>query len=159
MLLLPILFLIYCGVPKGEFGWANTNSQDIDELERHWMTVTDFKMMRDDLIFSPKDTIHFVYTFERSPGAETVFHLSLNRYELDYVEIDIKPKSIDPDTNSLRDQYDKLALGNYLLKIVHEGETIDSVPFQVLPDAGYAQSTLEQELSGTEEDEIIKYSR
>jgi len=158
-LILACFFLMSCGVPQGDFGWASTHSSDLDLLEKQWMTVTDFKMMRDGLLFSPQDTIHFVYTFARSPGAETVFYLSLNRYELDYVEIDIKPKQIDPDTTSLRDQYDKLAIGQYRLKIVHEGETVDQVDFQVLPDEGYAQNTLEQELSGAEEDEIIKYSR
>lgn len=159
LLLFLIFFFINCGVPTGDFGWASTRSSDIDLLEKEWKTITDFRMMREGLIFSPKDTIHFVYTFSRNPGTTTDFHISLNRYELDFVEIDIKKKNVDADSNSIRDEFQKLAIGEYLLKIVYEGETIDQVVFQVLPDEGYAQSNLEQELSGTEVDEIVKYSR
>ncbi|MDF3819520.1 hypothetical protein P3G55_06400 [Leptospira sp. 96542] len=148
-----------CGVPKGEFGWATTKMENMDELEKHIQTITDYKMMREGLIFSPTDTIHYVYQFSRNPGAETDFHISLNKYELDFVEIDIKKKRAEVDSLAIRDEFSLLQTGEYLLKIVNEGDTVDEVHFQVLPDEGYTQENLEQELAGDQTDEIIKYSR
>lgn len=155
-----IISLTYnCGVPKGEFGWATTKLEDMELLEKHIQTITDYKMMRDELIFSPTDTIHYVYQFSRNPGPELDFHISLNRYELDYVEIDIKKKKPEPESLAIRDDFSLLKTGQYLLKIVYEGDTIDEVYFQVLPEEGYTSENLEQELAGDQTDEIIKYSR
>ncbi|TGK47306.1 LIC_12238 family plasminogen-binding lipoprotein [Leptospira bouyouniensis] len=154
-----LLLLIQCGVPKGEFGWTTTKMEEMDILEQHIQTITDYKMMRDDLIFSPTDTIHYVYQFSRNPGLETDFHISLNRYELDFVEIDIKKKRVEPDTLAIRDEFSLLRTGEYLIKIVYEGDTVDEVKFRVLPVEGYTQENLEQELAGDQTDEIIKYSR
>ncbi|PJZ38189.1 hypothetical protein CH354_02830 [Leptospira levettii] len=156
---LSLLVFIQCGVPKGEFGWTTTKMEEMDILEQHIQTITDYKMMRDDLIFSPTDTIHYVYQFSRNPGLETDFHISLNRYELDFVEIDIKKKRVEPDSLAIRDEFSLLRTGEYLIKIVHEGDTVDEVKFRVLPDEGYTQENLEQELAGDQTDEIIKYSR
>ncbi|ABZ96628.1 Hypothetical protein LEPBI_I0490 [Leptospira biflexa serovar Patoc strain 'Patoc 1 (Paris)'] len=157
--ILPFFLLIQCGVPKGEFGWTTTKMEEMDILEQHIQTITDYKMMRDDLIFSPTDTIHYVYQFSRNPGLETDFHISLNRYELDFVEIDIKKKRAEPDTLAIRDEFSLLRTGEYLIKIVYEGDTVDEVKFRVLPDEGYTRENLEQELAGDQTDEIIKYSR
>lgn len=154
-----LLLFIQCGVPKGEFGWTTTKMEEMDILEQHIQTITDYKMMRDDLIFSPTDTIHYVYQFSRNPGLETDFHISLNRYELDFVEIDIKKKRVEPDTLAIRDEFSLLRTGEYLIKIVYEGDTVDEVKFRVLPVEGYTQENLEQELAGDQTDEIIKYSR
>ncbi|WP_411824698.1 LIC_12238 family plasminogen-binding lipoprotein [Leptospira sp. 'Mane'] len=160
LILIPALgFMINCGVPKGEFGWATSKTGDLDILEKHIMIITDYKMMRDGLIFSPTDTIHYVYTFSRNPGTETEIYISLNRYELDYVEVDIKKKFAEQESNSIRDEFTGLIAGEYLLKIVHEGETVDEVKFQVLPEEGYTEDTIEQELATDEKDELIKYSR
>lgn len=159
LFVLLLLFFIQCGVPKGEFGWTTTKMEEMDILEKHIQTITDYKMMRDDLIFSPSDTIHYVYQFSRNPGLETDFHISLNRYELDFVEIDIKKKRVEPDTLAIRDEFSLLRTGEYLIKIVYEGDTVDEVKFRVLPDEGYTQENLEQELAGDQTDEIIKYSR
>jgi hypothetical protein len=154
-----ILFTANCGIPKGDFGWATSKAENLDILERHIQMITDYKMMRDGLIFSPSDTIHYVYTFSRNPGIETDFYISLNRYELDYVEIDIKKKNVEAESASIRDNFSQLRTGEYLIKIVHEGEVVDEVKFQVLPAEGYTEETIEQELAAEQEDEIIKYSR
>ncbi|WP_246052018.1 LIC_12238 family plasminogen-binding lipoprotein [Leptospira idonii] len=160
ILLLPILAAtIHCGVPKGEFGWAITKAGEIDILEKQIQIITDYKMMRDGLIFSPSDTIHYVYSFSRNPGSELDFYISLNRYELDYVEIDIKKKNPETESGAIRDEFSQLITGEYLLKIVHEGDTVDEVKFQVLPEEGYTEETIEQELAGDQKDELIKYSR
>ncbi len=121
--------------------------------------VTDYKMMRDGLIFSPSDTIHYVYQFSRNPGSETDFYISLNRYELDFVEIDIKKKNVEVESGAIRDSFSELRTGEYLIKIVYEGDVVDEVKFQVLPEEGYTEETVEQELAAEQEDEIIKYSR
>jgi len=158
-LLIVILLTVNCGIPKGDFGWATSKAEKLDILERHIQMITDYKMMRDGLIFSPNDTIHYVYTFSRNPGTETDFYISLNRYELDYVEIDIKKKNVETESASIRDSFSQLRTGEYLIKIVHEGEVVDEVKFQVLPEEGYTEETIEQELAADQEDEIIKYSR
>ncbi len=157
--LLAFLTTINCGIPKGEFGWATSHAQGLDIMAREIQIITDYKMMRDSLIFSPNDTIHYVYSFSRNPGVETDFYISLNRYQLDYVEIDIKKKNVELESGSIRDSFSQLRTGDYLLKIVYEGEVIDEVKFQVLPEEGYTEEIIEQELAAEQEDEIIKYSR
>ncbi|MCE9499422.1 MAG: hypothetical protein K8R21_02805 [Leptospira sp.] len=159
-----ILTMINCGQPTGEFGWAVTNDEDLDILFAETQSVTDFKMTRKNLFFSPDDTIHYVYTFDSklsfTPIDEsTEFIVVLEEESLGFVEKDLKRKKIEPGSKSLKESFQNLNPGKYLLKVVFEQETIDSVEFDVIPKEGYSSETADLDLDDPEKDEIIKYSR
>ncbi|HNO24232.1 MAG TPA: hypothetical protein PKK94_14715, partial [Leptospiraceae bacterium] len=72
-------------------------------------------------------------------------------------EVDVKKKMIESESYTLKDRFKNLEIGRYNLKVAFEGDVIDSVQFDVLPDEGYA--IREDDINLTETDEILKYSR
>jgi hypothetical protein len=152
-------FLIHCGEPKGNFGWATSLDEGTSILDKEFHVQTEYQMMREDLLFSPNETIHFVYSFDSSVSPKDEFFFSLNRKSIDYLEIDLRKKSIEEGGAVIRDSYTGLEVGDYLLKVAFEGDVFDQVEFKVLPEDGYFTENLERELTGEIEDEIIRYSR
>ena len=157
MRLLIFLFLLAgCGTTEGDFGWAVTKA-GLDRIEKKLYAVTDYKMMREDLIFSPNDTVHLVYRFHTPPMNGKDFYLALYKNSLSYVEQDLKRIRYDEDSKSLKATFDNLEAGNYLVKVAtDEGEMFDSVTFDIIPEDEYFT---EDEFDQSEEDEIIRYSK
>lgn len=153
------VFVLNCGPSKGEFGWATTQDENKDILEREIYAVTDFKMTRVNLIFSPSDTIHYVYTFSRHPEDGAKFIVTLEKESMGFVEIELKEKTLEPETNSLKDRFIRLSPGHYRVQVVFEEEAIDSIEFDVLPEEGYAVESVDLDKEHEEKDDIIKYSR
>lgn len=154
-----IAFIINCGPSSGEFGWATTQDQDKSVLERELYMVTDFKMTRANLIFSPSDTIHYIYTFSRHPGELAEFIVTLEKESLGFVEIDLKRKLVETETTSLKDRFVRLSPGKYRLQVAYDQEVIDSIEFDVLPEEGYSVERINIDKDQEEMDDIIKYSR
>ncbi|WCL49984.1 hypothetical protein [Leptospira sp. GIMC2001] len=153
------IFLVSCGDPKGNFGWAVSFEEGTSELDKDFNVQTEFTMTREDLIFSPQDTIHFVYVFDSGASPEKEFYFSLNKKSIDYLEIDLRRKMIEEGNAVIRDSYIGLGVGEYLLKAAFEGDVFDQVEFKVLPEDGFFTESLERDLSTEIEDEIIRYSR
>lgn len=159
-ILLGFWFLGNCSPATGEFGWAVTNDRGKDILEKSHFQITDYKMMRDDIIFSPQDTIHYVYKFKwglfrYNYSSKDEFFVSLEKESLGFVEIELKKKFLDVDSFSLKDKFSNLEVGRYNLKIAYDEELLDSIIFEVVPEEGYQiRDDLEHE-----PDEIIRYSR
>jgi hypothetical protein len=145
--------------PEGNFGWATSLDEGMSELDKEFHIQTEYQMMREDLLFSPNETIHFVYKFNSNVSPKKEFYFSLNKKSIDYLEIDLRKKSIEEGAPIIRDSYTGLEIGDYLLKVAYEGDVFDQVEFKVLPEEGYFSKTLEHELSGEIEDDIIRYSR
>lgn len=151
-----LAFLVNCGTVEGEFGWAITEG-DQDILEQKLYVVTDYKMMRENLIFSPNKLISLIYRFKTAPLNDTEFYLALYKKSLSYVEVDLKRVKFDPDSKALKTSFEELGVGNYLIKVANdEGELIDSVTFDVMPEDGYATN---EEFDESIADEIIRYSK
>ncbi|HMV43619.1 MAG TPA: hypothetical protein PK079_14680 [Leptospiraceae bacterium] len=159
LLLILVVFIANCGPSKGEFGWATTQDENKNILEREIYTVTDFKMTRVNLIFSPSDTIHYVYTFSRHPGEGSKFIVTLEKESMGFVEIELKEKTIEPETNSLKDKFIRLNPGHYRVQVVFEEEVIDNIEFDVLPEEGYTVESVDLDNDKEEQDDIIRYSR
>lgn len=118
-------------------------------------------MMSEKLIFSPKDTIHYVYIISGNPlsgiSSEDEIFVSLEKESLGYVEIDIKKKLVETSSNSLKDKFKNLEVGHYIMKIGINGELVDSVMFDVVPDEGYEiKDTVDED---EEKDDIIRFSK
>lgn len=156
---LSVLLSTHCGGYKGEFGWATTIDEGISPLEQEFMIQTQFEMTREDLFFTPEDTIHFVYSFSSYVSKDDEFFLSLNRKSIDYLEVDLRRKKIEEGKPIIRDSYRSLEVGDYILKLAYEGEVFDEVGFKVMPEDGYFTDNLERDLMDETEDDIIRYSR
>lgn len=159
LLIFVLSLLINCMEPEGDFGWATSLDEGISELEKEFHIQTEYQMMREDLLFSPNETIHFVYKFSSNVTSKDEFYFSLNKKSIDYLEIDLRKKSIEEGGPIIRDSYTGLEIGDYLLKVAYEGDVFDQVEFKVLPEEGYFSKTLEYELGSEIEDEIIRYSK
>jgi|JI8StandDraft_1071087.scaffolds.fasta_scaffold233011_2 hypothetical protein len=151
--------LVNCGSPEGNIGWMTTYDEGMSELDREFGIQTDFQMTRTDLFFSPQETIHFVYVFNSRVSSSDEFYFSLNKKSIDYLEVDLRRKTIEEGNPVIRDYYRGLGIGDYLLKIAYEGEVFDQVEFKVLPEEGYYAETIEGDLTVEIEDEIVRYSR
>ncbi|MCC5815295.1 MAG: hypothetical protein JJT78_11100 [Leptospira sp.] len=156
-----ILFLlvINCGSPKGNFGWTTTMDEGISEIDREFKLQTQFQMSREDLFFSLDETIHFVYIFESRVSHKDEFFFSLNKKSIDYLEIDLRRKSIEEGNPIIRDKYRGLDIGDYRLKVAYEGDVFDEVDFKVMPDDEYFKAGSEEDLTEESTDEIIRYSK
>lgn len=155
-----ILLLSFCQPARGEFGFAVTNDEGKDILEKEISQVTDYKMMRTGVIFSPDDTIHYVYKFkwnlfDYNYSSRDEFYVVLEKESLGFVEIELKKKFIEKDSYSLKDKFQNLDVGRYNLKVAYEGDVIDSIIFEVIPEEGYKVT----DDTGVEPDEIIRYSK
>ena len=150
-----VLFFIFNCSNKGEFGWATTDDSEKSILEKEVYNVTDFKMTRKNLVFLPNETIHYIYTFESSPGEAVEYVVRLEKESMGFVEIDLKKKFVEPESTSLKDKFSNLEIGKYRLQIVLEQNVIDSIEFDVIADEGYP---LKEEISEIEDD-IIKFSK
>lgn len=148
-----------CGAPKGNFGWATSLDEGISEIDKEFHVQTEYQMMREDLVFSPNETIHFVYAFKSHVSAKDEFYFSLNRKSIDYLEIDLRRKTIEEGASVIRDSFSGLEVGDYLLKVAYEGDVFDQVEFKVFPEDGYFTENLDRELTGEIQDDIIRYSR
>ncbi len=157
--LISLAFIINCGPSDGEFGWATTQDENKSVLERELYMVTDFKMTRVNLIFSPSDTIHYIYTFSRHPGDGVEFVVTLEKESMGFVEIDLKKKMLEAETSSLKDRFIRLSPGKYRVQVAFEEEVIDSIEFDVLPEEGYSFESPNIDKDQEEKDDIIKYSR
>ncbi|MCB1158377.1 MAG: hypothetical protein H7A25_05175 [Leptospiraceae bacterium] len=154
-----LLLFSHCGVPSGNFGWHVSDEREIDLLEKELFVVTEYTVTRENLFFSPKDTIHFMYMFDRSPGSGKSFIVTLEKESLGFVEIEVKTKSVEKDTNYLKGKFENLAEGKYRLNIVHDQNVIDTVMFNIIPEEGFSFTTDRLSEDAEETDEIIKYSR
>ncbi len=159
-LFLLILISFFCKPATGEFGFAVTNDLGKDILEKEVSQITDYKMMREGVIFSPNDTIHYVYKFkwnlfDYNYSQKDEFYVALEKESLGFVEIELKKKFIEPDSYSLKDKFNRLDVGRYNLKVAYEGDVIDNIIFEVVPEEGYKVT----EDVGNEPDEIIRYSK
>lgn len=158
-----LFFLTSCGEESGEFGFAVTQDAGKTDLELDLEKVSEYKMMKEKIIFSPKDTIHYVYKFPLNPlapyGSKDEFSVSLEKESLGFVEIDLKKKFMNTDSNVLQDKFKNLDIGHYVMKISFEGDIIDIVYFDVVPDEGYSLNESDRNSIENEKDEIIRYSR
>ncbi|MEM7183804.1 MAG: hypothetical protein AAF518_23060, partial [Spirochaetota bacterium] len=127
LLLLSFLFFSACGIPSGEFGWHALRNDDMDILEKELVVISEYTMTKQNLYFSPLDTIHYIYKFSRSPGRKKEFIITLEKKSLGYVEIELKKKHIETSTNYLKDKFSNLDAGKYRVNLVFDENIIDTV--------------------------------
>ncbi|MDV6236844.1 hypothetical protein CH379_014540 [Leptospira ellisii] len=125
------LTTISCLKPSGDFGWAVLDEDSFDLLEKKNMTVGEYTITRNDLVFPEDKTIHYIYRFSRSVPETAETYVSLSRFQLGYNELDVLRKRPNPTSHTISGSFRDLTPGKYLLKVAYEGDVIDEVEFLV----------------------------
>jgi hypothetical protein len=162
------LFFISCG-GKGDFAWSPVPLGEEKRLGTIVHPPLEYVHKRDHLEFHENETIHYLYRFASSPGLGEEYDFILGQIELDpktfkplspfYIYIDKHRKGLEFGSPFVRDHWGPLAVGEYVLKVVQEGDVLDEIYFKILPLESYvsAEKQLEWEEKGG--DEIIHFSR
>ncbi|MBM9501909.1 hypothetical protein JWG44_16765 [Leptospira sp. 201903071] len=152
-----LLFLILfsttaCFKPTGDFGWAVMDEEKFNILEKKIMTVGEYTITRENLIFPDDKTIHYIYRFSRSVPETAETYVSLSRFQLGYNELDVLRKRPNPISKTIEGSFQGLTPGKYLLKVAYEGDVIDEVEFLVRTPKG----SFSEEASSQTDDDIEK---
>ncbi|XDD51498.1 hypothetical protein AB3N59_07115 [Leptospira sp. WS92.C1] len=121
----------FCFKPTGEFGWAVMDEDTLNIIEKKIMTVGEYTITRENLIFPEDKTIHYIYRFSRSVPETAETYVSLSRFQLGYNELDVLRKRPNPISRTIEGSFQGLTHGKYLLKVAYEGDVIDEVEFLI----------------------------
>ncbi len=150
----------------GEFGWATTDDRGIREPERSLLMQTEFRLGRSNLYFYDYETVWWIYRLNRSFEPQKGFFAVLyeNNDTPQPVERDLRRVSLQRNGSKgvIRQYYESLEPGDYLLKIANGSDVIDQVEFHVVPPGGPHEihaGSFPEEGESAEEDEILRYSR
>ncbi|EKO13906.1 MULTISPECIES: LIC_12238 family plasminogen-binding lipoprotein [Leptospira] len=120
-----------CFKPTGEFGWALLDEEKFNIIEKKIMTVGEYTVTRQNLIFPDDKTICYIYRFSRSVSESAETYVSLSKFQLGYNEMDVLRKRPNPISQTIEGSFQGLSPGKYLLKVAYEGDVIDEVEFLV----------------------------
>lgn len=140
----------------GEFGFSPVDRRDSDVLEKSMVLETEFRLGRQNLFFHDYQTIFWIYRMESGPYSKGDFLVSL--YETGRtpqpVEIDMRHVDVEKQhgTGVIRQRYEPLKPGDYMIRIAQHSTVVDEAAFRVL-------SSEEEAEASDDTDEIIKYSR
>lgn len=150
---------------EGEFGWATTDDRELSDLERTLLAVSEYRIGRDGLYFEDYQTLWWMYQINEGPAdAEYLVALYENDNTPQPVAVDLRrvQPEIVHERTIIRQQYEQLSPGRYLLKIAYKSREVDQVEFMVTPPGGPASLGVEEELDdpepGAQVDDIRLYS-
>ncbi|MCR9141182.1 MAG: hypothetical protein NXI24_02950 [bacterium] len=127
---------------RGTFAWASNDDRGIQEPERSLLLATEFRIGREDLYFFDYESIWWIYQIQGGSYEANGFLAALyeNNLTPDPVEVDLRRVPIQRDgcCDYIRQYYEDLAPGRYLLKIAHNSQVVDQVEFYVVPPEGPA---------------------
>ncbi len=127
---------------RGTFAWASNDDRGIQEPERSLLLATEFRIGREDLYFFDYESIWWIYQIQGGSYQPDGFLAALyeNNLTPDPVEVDLRRVPIQRDgcCDYIRQYYEDLAPGRYLLKIAHNSQVVDQVEFYVVPPEGPA---------------------
>lgn len=135
------LFLSSCQADiVGDFGWARTDDRGIREPERSLLLASEFRFARENLYFYDYETIWWTYQIDSGFYDNDKFLAALyeNNDTPDPVLFELRRVLISHNDccDIIRQKYENLKPGHYLLKIAYESKTFDHVGFYVLPPEG-----------------------
>lgn len=132
----------------GTFAWASNDDRGIQEPERSLLLATEFRIGREDLYFFDYESIWWIYQIQGGSYDANGFLAALyeNNLTPDPVEVDLRRVPIQRDgcCDYIRQYYEDLAPGRYLLKIAHNSQVVDQVEFYVVPPEGPAGIDVER---------------
>ncbi len=171
LLLVVTLGLAACNQPiQGQFGWSATDDRGLVEPEKSLLIEKSYRLARSNLYFFDYETIWMVYQISEGtydPGEGFIVALYENNDTPNPVEVDLRQVLVQQSDGKgyIRQQYDPLNSGRYLLKIAYNSVMFDQIKFQVVPPGGPGSDKdiitgmdVDTENRDGETDDIIKYS-
>ena len=167
VLLLPLLVGTACrNEVRGQFAWAATDDRDIREHERLLLSTESYRIGRKRLYFFDYETVRWVYRVAEGrigPQEHFVVALYESKNTPTPVEVDLREVLVEMSDGVpvIRQMYNPLPTGRYLVKVAHKLKVVDQAWFEIVPPegpGGEAQTFTEEEEVGTDPDDIIRYS-
>ena len=125
---------------SGNFGWAKTDDRDIPEPERSLLVASEFRFSRENLYFYDYETIWWTYQIQSGFYKKDEFIAALYENNNTPAPVLIELRRVLLSHNdccdTIRQKYEDLKAGRYLLKIAYESKSFDEVDFYVIPPEG-----------------------
>ncbi len=165
------LALSACNKPlKGEFGWSSVDDRGVEEPELSLLIEDQFQYGRDDLYFYSYETVWWIYQIQEGSFQDAGFMASLYRENKtpDPLEIDMRHVSVTRTgfrEGVIRQKYDPLQTGDYILKIAYNSSVVDQVEFHIVPPGGthaidnYYDGDMGEDIPEESRDDLKYYSR
>lgn len=149
---------------KGEFGWSSVDDRGIEEPELGLLVENRYRIAREQIYFYDYESIWWIYLIDSGSYDRDEFlaALYLNNMTPDPVEVDLRHVTVQRtgfNDGFIRQKYDPLDPGNYVLKIAYKSDVIDQVEFTVEKMEGLSDYDPLRAEEFVPEDEIIRYSR
>lgn len=124
----------------GNFGWAKTDDRGIREPERSLLVASEFRFARDNLYFYDFETIWWTYQIRSGYYEKDQFLAALYENNNTPAPVLLELRRVDLSLNdccdTIRQKYENLKPGHYLLKIAYQSKNFDQVGFYVIPPEG-----------------------
>lgn len=162
MISFSITMLTSCNQPPtGRFGWAAVQDQNLSPLEHRLLMQTEFRLANDRLFFREDDTIWWIFRLESGFYDKEQFLAALYSVGESPEPVEIDLRQVIPEEEGshdvIRQYYEPLEPGRYILKIAYESVPVSQVEFVVLE----ARNPWEDSSHPAEEapyDDILHYS-
>lgn len=151
---------------RGEFAWAASDDREIREPELSLLSTESYRLGRRRLYFFDYETIRWVYRLESGrlgPKENLVVALYEAKNTPTPVELDLREVAVEMQEGLpvIRQAFDPLPAGRYLVKIAHRAKVFDEVMFEVVPPDGpgaVEHQDDEEERPEEQADDILRYS-
>ncbi len=151
---------------RGEFAWAASDDREIREPELSMLSTESYRLGRRRLYFFDYETIRWVYRLESGrigPKENLVVALYEANNTPTPVELDLREVAVEMQDGIpvIRQAFDPLRAGRYLVKIAHRAKVFDEVMFEVVPPDGPGavdQQDDDEDRPEEQADDIIRYS-
>jgi hypothetical protein len=147
---------------EGVFGWARTDDRGIEEPEKSLLSIEEYRLGSESVYFFDFETIWWMYEITGGGLGKDEFIVALyeNNATPQPVEVELRTISVfrDGGKKILRDSFDPLPQGRYLLRIAFQSIIIDEAEFTVVPPGG-PPAIIDDEIEEEPADPIRSYSR
>ena len=148
---------------RGEFGWSSTDDRDLEEPELSLHMPRTYRLARKNLFFFDYETLWMVYQIhggDYDKDENFLVALFENNNTPNPVEADLRQVQVQMDdkVGFIRQQYDPLAPGKYLLKIAYISDVFDQIEFQVVSPSEPEELQDDSEGQDAETDDLLRYS-
>jgi len=149
---------------KGEFGFSAVDRRDSDALEKTILLATEFRLGRENLYFYDYQTIWWIYRIESGPYSSGDFLVSLYENNLTPEPVEVDMRHVDVERQNqvgiIRQRYEPLKPGDYIVRIAQHSQFVDEAAFRVLPSEEEPETGDDNpDAESSQTDEIVKYSR
>ena len=153
-----VAFANCSSVIKGEFGFSASDRREMGPIEKSLLLETEFQLGRENLFFYDNQTIWWIYRIEEGPYKSGEFLVSLyeNNLTPEPVEVDLRHVEVERQSGFgiIRQVYEPLRPGDYILRIAQHAHAVDEAKFRVLESE---ESNVESDQAET--DEILRHSK